>query len=202
MTSPCSHETNVFKFRWKVTPRGKKKKRLISCGMKPQGQSEWGTSLEGAGLVYIKNANNVVGKNDFSSFITPPFPFAIPLSKLPVNGCFESLCVWPLQPLLLVCFLLLDTFHAACFRRNVNPKCKECKSGTGNPLGGGKKKNKQQIFFPIYLRKYARLCSGGNPTTGLSLHNVSVNLVIILGKLWLYRIGGSNFAAGLYSSSQ
>lgn len=69
-----------------------RKKRLISCGMKPEGQNEWGTSLEGAGLVYVKNANNVAGKNDFSSFIMTPSPFAIPLSKLPrFEGLFQCL---------------------------------------------------------------------------------------------------------------
>lgn len=65
MTSLHSHGTNVFKFRWKVTPRGGK--ILISCGMKPEVKSKWGTSLEGAGLLYIKNANSLIGKNDFSA---------------------------------------------------------------------------------------------------------------------------------------
>lgn len=43
-------------------------------------------------------------------------------------------------------------------------------------------------------------CGGGNPTAGLYLHNMSVNL--ITRETSLYRIHGKNFAAGLYSSNQ
>lgn len=68
------HPDDITAFPWKecvevslgsYTRRGEK--NLISCGMKPEVKSKWGTSLGGAGLLYVKNANSLVGKNDFSA---------------------------------------------------------------------------------------------------------------------------------------